>query len=85
MEGRGLSSAGVFHNILGVGFSSIKPGRRRRGHRALDRRAQQRSRNYVCITGVHGVMESRRERFWQASRRASIRRLSHAVINQFPA
>ncbi|MGX9432547.1 hypothetical protein, partial [Bradyrhizobium sp. LeoA1S1] len=34
---------------------------------------------------VHGVSLSLRERFWQASTPASIRRLSQSVITQFPA
>jgi N-acetylglucosaminyldiphosphoundecaprenol N-acetyl-beta-D-mannosaminyltransferase len=62
MEGRGLSSAGVRHNdrvdILGVGVSSINLDD---AVETIERWIGARSRNYVCITGVHGVMESRRD------------------------
>jgi N-acetylglucosaminyldiphosphoundecaprenol N-acetyl-beta-D-mannosaminyltransferase len=62
MEGRSLSSAGVRHDdrvdILGVGVSSINLDD---AVETIERWIGERSRNYVCITGVHGVMESRRD------------------------
>jgi N-acetylglucosaminyldiphosphoundecaprenol N-acetyl-beta-D-mannosaminyltransferase len=62
MEGSGLSSAGVRHDdrvdILGVGVSSINLDD---AIETIERWIGARSRNYVCITGVHGVMESRRD------------------------
>jgi N-acetylglucosaminyldiphosphoundecaprenol N-acetyl-beta-D-mannosaminyltransferase len=62
MEGRRLSSAGVLHDdrvdILGVGVSSINLDD---AVATIERWIGERSRNYVCITGVHGVMESRRD------------------------
>jgi N-acetylglucosaminyldiphosphoundecaprenol N-acetyl-beta-D-mannosaminyltransferase len=61
MEGRGLSSAGVRHDdrvdILGVGVSPIVVDD---AIATIERWISERSRNYVCIAGVHGVMESRR-------------------------
>src|ERR1700731_4187581 len=61
MEGRGLSSAGVRDDrvdILGVGVSPINLDD---AIETIERWISERSRNYVCITGVHGVMESRRD------------------------
>lgn len=61
MEGRHLSSAGILHDdridILGVGVSSINLDD---AVVMIERWICERSRNYVCVTGVHGVMESRR-------------------------
>jgi N-acetylglucosaminyldiphosphoundecaprenol N-acetyl-beta-D-mannosaminyltransferase len=62
MEGRGLNSAGVRHDdrvdILGVGVSPINVGD---AVATIEHWICERSRKYVCITGVHGVMESRRD------------------------
>src|SRR5215467_984050 len=61
MEGRGLSSVGGHDDrvdILGVGVSSINLDD---AITRIERWIAEQSRNYVCITGVHGVMESRRE------------------------
>jgi len=60
MEARRLSSAGVLHedrsNVLGVGVSSINLDD---AVTTIEGWIAERSRNYVCVTGVHGVMESR--------------------------
>lgn len=57
-----MSSAGVPRlervDILGVGVSSINMDD---AVTTIERWIDERSRNYVCITGVHGVMESRRD------------------------
>ena len=62
MEGRGLSSDGVRHDdrvdILGVGVSSINLDD---AVETIERWIGAHTHNYVCITGVHGVMESRRD------------------------
>src|SRR5258706_13159345 len=62
MEGRGLSSTAVRHDarvdILGVGVSPINLDD---AIATIERWISERSRNYVCIAGVHGVMESRRD------------------------
>jgi N-acetylglucosaminyldiphosphoundecaprenol N-acetyl-beta-D-mannosaminyltransferase len=62
MEGRPLSSAGVRHHdrsdILGVGVSAINLDD---AVATIERWIGESSRNYVCITGVHGVMESRHD------------------------
>jgi N-acetylglucosaminyldiphosphoundecaprenol N-acetyl-beta-D-mannosaminyltransferase len=62
MEGRGLSSAGVRYDdrvdILGVGVSPINLDD---AIATIERWISERSHNYVCIAGVHGVMESRRD------------------------
>jgi N-acetylglucosaminyldiphosphoundecaprenol N-acetyl-beta-D-mannosaminyltransferase len=62
MEGRRLSSAGTLRHdrvdILGVGVSSINLDD---AVATIEGWIDERSRNYVCITGVHGVMESRRD------------------------
>jgi N-acetylglucosaminyldiphosphoundecaprenol N-acetyl-beta-D-mannosaminyltransferase len=54
--------AGVSHDdrvdILGVGVSAINLDD---AVATIERWICERSRNYVCITGVHGVMESRRD------------------------
>jgi N-acetylglucosaminyldiphosphoundecaprenol N-acetyl-beta-D-mannosaminyltransferase len=61
MEGRGLSSAGVRHDdrvdIFGVGVGPINLDD---AIATIERWISECSRNYVCIAGVHGVMESRR-------------------------
>jgi len=62
MEGRGLNFAGGHDDrvdILGVGVSSINLDD---AVATIERWIGERSRNYVCITGVHGVMESRRDK-----------------------
>src|SRR5260221_3187342 len=62
MEGRQLRSAGPIRDdrvdILGVGVSPINLDD---AVATIERWVGERSRNYVCITGVHGVMESRRD------------------------
>jgi N-acetylglucosaminyldiphosphoundecaprenol N-acetyl-beta-D-mannosaminyltransferase len=60
MEGHPLSSAGASDrvDILGVGVSAINLDD---AVETIERWIVERSRNYVCITGVHGVMESRRD------------------------
>jgi N-acetylglucosaminyldiphosphoundecaprenol N-acetyl-beta-D-mannosaminyltransferase len=61
MEGRGLSSAGVRDDrvdILGVGVGPINLDD---AIATIEGWISERSRNYVCITGVHGVMESWRD------------------------
>jgi N-acetylglucosaminyldiphosphoundecaprenol N-acetyl-beta-D-mannosaminyltransferase len=62
MEGRRLTSPGIRHDdrvdILGVGVSSINLDD---AVATIERWICERSRNYVCITGVHGVIESRRD------------------------
>ncbi len=45
-------------NILGVGVSAINMSQ---ALQTIDRWIETRSRNYVCVTGVHGVMESHRD------------------------
>jgi N-acetylglucosaminyldiphosphoundecaprenol N-acetyl-beta-D-mannosaminyltransferase len=61
MESRQLRSVGPIRDdrvdILGVGVSPINMDD---GIATIERWISERSRNYVCITGVHGVMESRR-------------------------
>src|SRR5258708_5507561 len=61
MEGRQLRSAGPIRDdrvdILGVGVSPINLDD---AIATIERWVGERSRNYVCITGVHGVMQSRR-------------------------
>jgi len=61
MESRKLRSAGPIRNdrvdILGVGVSPINMDD---AIATIERWISEGSRNYVCITGVHGVMESRR-------------------------
>jgi N-acetylglucosaminyldiphosphoundecaprenol N-acetyl-beta-D-mannosaminyltransferase len=64
MDGcRNLSSAGDLQddrvNILGVSVSCINLDD---AVRTIERWIATSSRNYVCITGVHGVMESRRDK-----------------------
>jgi N-acetylglucosaminyldiphosphoundecaprenol N-acetyl-beta-D-mannosaminyltransferase len=62
MEGRRLSSADIFQDdrvdILGVRVSSINMDG---AVATIERWIGERSRKYVCITSVHGVMESRRD------------------------
>src|SRR5258705_13436132 len=62
MEGRQLRSAGPICDdrvdILGVGVSAINMDD---AVGTIERGVGERSRNYVRITGVHGVMESRRD------------------------
>ena len=62
MESRQLTSAGPIHDdrvdILGVGVSPINVDD---AIATIERWIGERSRNYVCITGVHGLMESRRD------------------------
>ncbi len=62
MEGGELSSAGASRNeradILGVAVSSTTLDE---AVATMERWIVERSRNYVCVTGVHGVMESRRD------------------------
>ena len=62
MESRKLRSAGPIRNdrvdILGVGVSPINMDD---AIATIERWISERSRNYVCIAGVHGVMESRRD------------------------
>jgi N-acetylglucosaminyldiphosphoundecaprenol N-acetyl-beta-D-mannosaminyltransferase len=62
MESRRLSSAGAPQDdrvdVLGVGVSAINQDD---AVATIERWICARSRNYVCITGVHGVMESRRD------------------------
>jgi N-acetylglucosaminyldiphosphoundecaprenol N-acetyl-beta-D-mannosaminyltransferase len=62
MESRQLKSAGPIRDdrvdILGVGVSPINLGD---AIATIERWISEGSRNYVCITGVHGVMESRRD------------------------
>jgi N-acetylglucosaminyldiphosphoundecaprenol N-acetyl-beta-D-mannosaminyltransferase len=63
MESRRLSAADVMPDdrvdILGVGVSAINLND---AVATIERWIGERSYNYVCITGVHGVMESRRDR-----------------------
>ena len=60
MEGRHLNSADVLRDdrtdILGV---SVSPINLDDAVTTIERWIAEQSRNYVCITGVHGVMESR--------------------------
>jgi N-acetylglucosaminyldiphosphoundecaprenol N-acetyl-beta-D-mannosaminyltransferase len=62
MESRQLRSAGPIGDervdILGVGVSPINVDD---AIATIERWISERSRNYVCITGVHGVIESRRD------------------------
>jgi N-acetylglucosaminyldiphosphoundecaprenol N-acetyl-beta-D-mannosaminyltransferase len=62
MESRQLRSAGPIRDdrvdILGVGVSPINLDD---AIATIERWISERSRNYVCIAGVHGVMESRRD------------------------
>ena len=62
MEGRRLNPAGGPHDdrvdILGVGVSCINLDD---AVATIERWIGARSRHYVCVTGVHGVMESRRD------------------------
>src|SRR5258707_13433869 len=62
MEGRGLNHAGVRRDdrvdILGVGVSPINVVD---AVATIEHWICERSHKYVCITGVHGVMESRRD------------------------
>jgi N-acetylglucosaminyldiphosphoundecaprenol N-acetyl-beta-D-mannosaminyltransferase len=62
MESRQLRSAGPIRDdrvdILGVGVSPIDLDD---AIATIERWISEGSRNYVCITGVHGVMESRRD------------------------
>jgi len=62
MESRQLRSAGPIRDdrvdILGVGVSPINLDD---AIATIERWISEGSRNYVCITGVHGVMESRRD------------------------
>ena len=46
-------------DVLGVGVSAIDMATARRRDRALDRRSGE--QHYVCVTGVHGVMECQRD------------------------
>jgi N-acetylglucosaminyldiphosphoundecaprenol N-acetyl-beta-D-mannosaminyltransferase len=61
MESRQLRSAGPIRDdrvdILGVGVSAINVGD---AVATIERWISEGNRNYVCITGVHGAMESRR-------------------------
>ncbi len=54
----GGTAAGVRANVLGVGVSAIDMAD---AVARIDRWIAERSPNYVCITGVHGVMESQRD------------------------
>jgi N-acetylglucosaminyldiphosphoundecaprenol N-acetyl-beta-D-mannosaminyltransferase len=60
MEGRPLSAAGAFErvDVLGVRVSSINLDD---AVAMMEQWIGEQSRNYVCITGVHGVMERRRD------------------------
>ena len=62
MEGRCLSSPGLAQDdrvdLLGIGISPINLDD---AVATIERWIGERSRNYVCVTGVHGVMESRRD------------------------
>jgi N-acetylglucosaminyldiphosphoundecaprenol N-acetyl-beta-D-mannosaminyltransferase len=62
MEGRCLSSPGPAQDdrvdLLGIGISPINLDD---AVATIERWIGERSRNYVCVTGVHGVMESRRD------------------------
>jgi len=62
MESRQLRSAGPIRDdrvdILGVGVSPINLDD---AIATIERWISEGSRNYVCVTGVHGVMESRRD------------------------
>jgi N-acetylglucosaminyldiphosphoundecaprenol N-acetyl-beta-D-mannosaminyltransferase len=62
MESRQLMSAGQTRDdrvdILGVGVSAIDMNN---AVARIESWISRSSRNYVCITGVHGVMESRRD------------------------
>jgi len=57
-----LSSAGISHagrvDLLGIGISPINLDD---AVATIERWIGDRRRNYVCVTGVHGVMESRRD------------------------
>ncbi len=62
MESRQLRSAGPIRDdrvdILGVGVSPINLDD---AIATIERWISERARNYVCITGVHRVMRSRRD------------------------
>jgi N-acetylglucosaminyldiphosphoundecaprenol N-acetyl-beta-D-mannosaminyltransferase len=62
MEGCSVNLAGTYRNdrtdILGVGVSSVSLDD---AVERIERWIGERSRNYVCVTGVHGIMESRRD------------------------
>src|SRR5260370_10041560 len=62
MESRQLRSAGPIRDdrvgILGVGVSPINLDD---AIATIERWISEGSRNYVCVTGVHGVMERRRD------------------------
>ncbi|MEH2506438.1 N-acetylglucosaminyldiphosphoundecaprenol N-acetyl-beta-D-mannosaminyltransferase [Bradyrhizobium sp. AZCC 1578] len=62
MENRQLNSAGPIRDdrvdILGVGVSAIDLDD---AIATIERWISSRSCNYVCVTGVHGVLESRRD------------------------
>jgi N-acetylglucosaminyldiphosphoundecaprenol N-acetyl-beta-D-mannosaminyltransferase len=62
MEGRRLNSSGIAHgdrlDLLGVHVSCINLDD---AVATIERWVDGRARNYVCVTGVHGVMESRRD------------------------
>jgi N-acetylglucosaminyldiphosphoundecaprenol N-acetyl-beta-D-mannosaminyltransferase len=45
-------------DVLGVGISTVNPGT---AVQAIASWIERRERNYVCVTGVHGVMESQRD------------------------
>jgi len=45
-------------NVLGVGVSAVNMGE---ALRLSDQLLQEKGRGYVCLTGVHGVMESQRD------------------------
>jgi N-acetylglucosaminyldiphosphoundecaprenol N-acetyl-beta-D-mannosaminyltransferase len=55
-------------DILGVGVSAINLDD---AVSRIERWIRERSRNYVCVTGVHGVMESRRDRQLRAVHNAA--------------
>ncbi|MGH7830427.1 MAG: WecB/TagA/CpsF family glycosyltransferase, partial [Candidatus Binatia bacterium] len=46
-------------NILGVGVSAVDPDA---ALATIESWILRRERHYVCVTGVHGIMESRRDR-----------------------
>src|SRR5690606_41810090 len=56
-------------NVLGVGISAINMAI---ALRHIEQWIVDRRREYVCITGVHGVMESQRDR--------ELRRIHHAAV-----
>jgi N-acetylglucosaminyldiphosphoundecaprenol N-acetyl-beta-D-mannosaminyltransferase len=62
MEGCSMNVASTYRDdradILGVGVSSISLDD---AVARIEEWIGERSRNYVCVTGVHGVMESRRD------------------------